>query len=185
MFSTINHAGTIKEFSHEFGQAVAFEPLRKTPSLNIRYDIFIIRNIPFFIVNAPFFRQIECDFYQQQEFIKNHFYEVTFRAFQKNCPDIQLAWGDIIVKDGSVYYVAMVNGPVGLSINLGTGRQSEDHIGVIIGIKDGCLIDIVLQKGLFSIRNLEQAKEELMPALFHCFEECLIKEGGSFSLTQD
>lgn len=130
------------------GYSIIFESLNIEPS--IRYDIFPIKDSDMLI-------ELGFNTSYQKAFLKAFFIDNFFSEFEKHL-ELKFISEDIIVEEEDIYYLSILNGPIGT-------------LGALAAIKEENLI--VISMGFLQefpcLNNLGIAKQELSDILINYF----------------
>lgn len=136
------------ERSMPCGYAIIFESLNKGPTTC--YDIYPIKD-PEMLIELGF------NVNYQKAFLKAFFFDNIFSVCEENCLGLKFVSEDFIIKDESIYYLAILNGPT-------------ETVSALVAIKDNNLIVISLNSMFPCVENLGATKQELSISLINYFE---------------
>lgn len=136
------------EQSMPSGYAIIFESLNMGQT--IRYDIWPIKDSEMLI-------ELGFNINYQKAFLKAFFSDNIFSIYEENHLGLKFVSEDFIVKDDSIYYLAILNGPTG-------------GVGALVAIKDKNLIVISLHSAFPFTENLNITTQEQSTSLINYFE---------------
>lgn len=167
--SVQNSETLIIEREFDYCRSVTFEtPMGGT---TVRYDIFPMNDVKCYL-------EIAMDMGNKQSFLQGYFHEIILPSFLAKGHEIKLGNAEIIFREGDPYYFAIFNGKISLNKNLHAKKSSEDHVGMLLTLKDQNLVAITLYKGIQGhnkINDLKSAKDELLPTLLQLSDEFIGK----------